>query len=533
VNDSTRPSIGAEPGWGWLPLLVIFAIVAVAANWPYVQAASLPPRGTAFIGTFYYYDDFYNYLSFVEQAERGAFLLRNKLIIGSPPRLINLEWWLVGGLSRLLGHRPFLAYRIFGAVGTFALLAGVDSWLRKGLLPAKHRVPALCLVAFGAGFGGARAFLGAPVGQCLDLLIGIFPSLEMLVNPHFVAGTCLIAWSLYLLVFDRTRWHTIAGIFLATVLALVRPYDVVTLVAAYSLLTFSTEPRRTWPRRLGPLVGLLPVVAYNFEVFVREPYFRYGDPKLFVQVPTHSSKDMFWALAPAILLALLTLGPSPAGSARQARCALGSWAFAAMALSALMWAPRPIAFALQAIVGVGLPMLVLAALGLSRFRRGWTLAATAALGTTAVFSLSTVSTPSPEWNVPAEIMQAAHAARDFCQPGDILVAPDDIGLYAAGLSSCDAYVSHNVAPGYARRARRLAAFYAAPAAGLRARLLEETCATYVALPNETAPVPVTWLGEATSFRLVHVVGRGPAAIGLYGRPRPVRCTPANATLQSP
>src|SRR5438093_5715215 len=112
------------------PVLLAWLFVSVLTSLPYVRAAAQPPPGRVFVGFFYYVDDAYNYLSFVQQAEDGAFLLRNKDVSPPPPaRLVNLEWWIVGRISALVGRRPALAYRLFGLVAALALLIAVDRWL--------------------------------------------------------------------------------------------------------------------------------------------------------------------------------------------------------------------------------------------------------------------------------------------------------------------------------------------------------------------------------------------------------------------
>src|SRR5262249_37370329 len=157
------------------------------------------PPGRVFAGTFHWLDDFYNYVSYVQQAEDGAFLFQNKLEPAPhTARLVNLEWWTVGRLSALLGRHPFLAYRIFGLFASFAFLAGVDAWLRRAALPESHRFWALMLVATGGGLGAfVFDFTDRPVSECLDLSSGAFPFLGLLSNPHFTTGTALLLWALH------------------------------------------------------------------------------------------------------------------------------------------------------------------------------------------------------------------------------------------------------------------------------------------------------------------------------------------------
>src|SRR5215510_12441314 len=133
----------AEPkeSRGRWPVTLVFLLLATLTGLPFLAALLQPPAGRTFTGTFYYGDDFYNYLSYVQQAEDGAFLFRNKLVLEDhAPALVNLEWWAVGRLSRALGRRPLLAYRLLGLAATLALLLGIDRWLAAGGLPPSHRL---------------------------------------------------------------------------------------------------------------------------------------------------------------------------------------------------------------------------------------------------------------------------------------------------------------------------------------------------------------------------------------------------------
>jgi hypothetical protein len=90
------------------------AVVLVLTFTPWLVTTLRPPPGAAFVGTFFYVDDFYNYLSFARQAEDGAFLFTNQALLSDhTPALVNLEWWAVGGMSRVLGGgRLLVAYRL-------------------------------------------------------------------------------------------------------------------------------------------------------------------------------------------------------------------------------------------------------------------------------------------------------------------------------------------------------------------------------------------------------------------------------------
>lgn len=498
---------------GIRPVILAWAFVAALTGLPYVRAALDPPPGKTFLGFFFFVDDSYHYLSFVQQAEDGAFLFRNKLVLEDhAPALVNLEWWLVGRLSKALGARPVLAYRLFGLGVALGFLAAADLWLRRSGLPDTHRVPALVMVSTGAGLGGLL-FLraGRPLSHCTDLTTGVFPLVGLLGNSHFVAGTALLLWSLWAFLEARGfRGHLRAAL-LGSTLGLVRPYDMVLLMAIRTATVVAKEPVSAWGRRLLPLLSLLPVVAYNGWVFYRNPAFSFFTkaPYLF---PTHA--DLVWALGPPGLVALAALAlDAPNPLARAFRNHLLAW----LLMGLLVVAIRPVHFSLQFLVGLGFPLLAFAALGLVRLAPIATLATAGALSSTAMVALAMVLGPNPRWYPPAERLDAALALRATCRLGDLALSPPDIGLYISGLTRCRAYVSHAIAPEYFTRDANARAFYEGMAAPARSSLLDRECIAHVVLPGDPGPTPGAWLGDTTLYRRTALVGAAPSQVSIYLR----------------
>lgn len=488
--------------------LLVWALVAALTNAPYLKAVLDPPPGRAFVGFFYYIDDAYNYLSFAQQAEDGAFLFKNKLSAQDhAPVLFNLEWWLVGRLSALLGGRPALSYRLFGVAAGLLLVVMLERALARAGVPPARRPASLALVLTGAGLGGVLFHLGVPGHRCLDLVTGLFPFIEMLANPHFVAGTALLLASL--LAFADGRGG--AGVLWGSALGLVRPYELAVLAGARALAVASTHRPREWPRLLGPLAGLVPVAAYNYWLFFHQPRLGIYASGRYLMPPL---LDFLPALGPAVLVsALWWRTPAARWPWPAVELHLAAWALVGAAVAVF----RPVPFPLQVLVGLGLPLLVLAAAGLARRRVAATVAATAALSPTALAALALVLSPSPRWHVPVERLQAARALRPSCSRSDLALAPPDIGLYAAGLASCRVYVAHPAAAGYEEREQKARRFYGPADPAWRAALLEAERVTRLVLPGDAGPVPAAWLGEATPFRLLARVGDGPGAISVYAR----------------
>ena len=500
-------------------MILVGLLLATLSTAPYLRAFLSPPPGLAFVGSFWFVDDTYNYLSFVQQAEAGAGFFHNKLVLEDHPAvLFNLEWWTVGVLSRLLGGHPLAAYRLFGLGALVALVLGIDHWLMRAGLPVTHRLPALLLVTTGAGLGGIRFLFGTPLEECLDLTTGFFPILELLSNPHFVAGTALLLWALLAHAAPASARSFVGAAALGTALGLTRPYDLVVLAAIRTVVVALAEPVRAWWRHGAAMAALLPVVAYNYWVFYRQPAFSFYTRAEYV-LPTRT--DFAWALGPAALLAgvsLLARPTLPAGSTSRAwrgtpagiaRLHLAVWCAIAVVVSAL----RPVHFSLQFLVGIGLPLLAMAAVGLGRWPSRYTIAAALALSSTAVAALWLTLQPTLAAYVPAERIALAWELRRDCRAGDRLVAPADIGLWAGGFTACRAFTSHAIEPAHADRVEAVRMFYEQGDPAGRAAFLERVCATHVVLP---ASRPAAyWVDPRVGLQPVAVAGSTHRQLAAY------------------
>lgn len=489
---------------------------------PWAIATTYPPAGTAFLGTFYYVDDFFNYLSYAQQAEGGAFLFTNKAVLADhAPALVNLEWWLVGELSRLMGGgHLLLAYRLIGVLAASAFLLVANRWLDRLGLGEGDRLPALLLVALGGGMGGfifkeglgpvVLQFAGRGLTECLDLFTGFFPFVGFLTNPHFTAGTTLLLLGLLLYDTAEGLWGLALATLVATALALVRPYDFVMLVLVRGMAVLLLEPARVWAARLSPLFALLPVTAYLYWLFYRNPAFAFYSGTSYVFPPL---TDFLWALGPAALLALFgALAGAPDQKGRRARVHLALWA----ALAGIVIAARPVGFSLQFLVGMGFPLLALGALGLARLKPVVTLVATGVFATTFAVALHFMLTARPFWLTGRDTMAVVEKLRGDCRKGDILFAPPDVGLFAYGLTPCRSFLSHRISPGYDQRFREWEGFMGAPPAERRA-LLDAYRVRHLVLPGDPGAGVAAWLGPDSGWTQASVFG-SPARLSLYTRP---------------
>lgn len=499
---------GDGGAWPLAPALLAWALLAGLCAAPYARAALRPPPGHTFVGTFYYVEDVYNYLGYAQQAEDGAFLFRNKLTLEPHgPALINVEWWLVGRLSALLGGRMLLAWRVVGLLASLPFVLLIDAWLRRAGIPPGHRLPALLLVLLGGGLGGLFNTLGWPRAlNPLDMSTGLFPFVELLANPHFVCGSALLMGALLLLFRGGAR-STAGGVALAGLAGLVRPYDMVMIVMVFGLTVVLTEPRRA-VRRLLPLLGLLPVVVYVGWVFYVNTAYRVFGAEAYERSWT---REIAYALAPGLLVALATRSWRTGDTGqRRARVLLGVWLTCAVLIGVL----RPVTFSLQFMVGVGVPLLGLAALGLTRFPAWVTAASILLLGSSAATALRVWTAGEGPWFVPRARLESARALGAACHAGEVAMAPPDIGLYALAFAPCSPYVSHPVMQDAARHAAEAVAFYGAAPPAARAAFLDARSIAAVLLPRD-APVESA-LGRDTPFRRADG-GRAQAGFDVYRR----------------
>ncbi|HET8646292.1 MAG TPA: hypothetical protein VFO85_12430, partial [Vicinamibacteria bacterium] len=157
------------------------------------------------------------------------------------------------------------------------------------------------------------------------------------------------------------------------------------------------------------------------------------------------------------------------------------WAWVAVGL--LLITLRPVPYALQFLAGIGFPLLALGALGLARFPPAATLGALAVLASTTAAALGRMGDPARPGFVPAATLSAARALRPACAPGDLLLAPPDVGLLTLAYSSCIPYVSHPAMSGYEERVAAVQAFYGERDARRRAAFLAQVCPAVLVLPG--------------------------------------------------
>lgn len=483
--------------------------LATATTLPYLAAGRRAPSGTRFSGALFYPDDFYQYLSFAEQAGRGALLFVNKFDGRSQrPVLLNLEWWLAGALGRASGD-PLAGFQALRLLAMATML-----WACFGLLTlhgrtGRERAWGVLLVATGGGLGCFRLALGAPGWQVPDLLMGIYPWHQALFNGHFMVGTALLAASLLL----YARWRLSCGrrwawLLCAWGLGLSRPYD----LAAFVLTVLASE---LWSGRarlrqalvpISELAWLLPVFSYYALVVGLHPSFGGWSRQTGDLSPP--ALEYLYALGPAALLAVWFGRAGPGSTPALIRSLLPAWCACLLGLL-LAW-PSPMAK--QFATSLGAALLLWAAASTPGRALPW---ATLALSPTSLFLLWRAFNPFPVSFAPAAHFSAVRFLGSACAPGELALAPTDLSLMIAGLTPCHVAVGHRLlTPDFASEVALAKRFYdGATPVRWRLTYLRDKRVAFVALPAGRAFM----LGTASGWSRVF---GGPLLEIYQSRPAP-------------
>lgn len=478
-----RPTgnLGASTSDSRLPGVCLAVGLSILMVLPWVLAAQGPPSGRTFSGAFFYQDDYFQYLSFVEQAARGAFPFQNKFALTPhEPFLVNLSWGSAGLLAMALGRGPavgFLALNIL-AVGLFVF--GVQRFLDLAGLTGSRRTWGVILVSTGGGMGWLRTWQGAPMGQVVDMTYSFYPWLQILTGPHGLMGTALLLWAIAL----HLEWRAGAiskwpWVLVASVLGLCRPFDLAVFsllaVALAGLDRVAVATRRPSVGRPLEVLWLTPVLFYDTLAFAFHPAFAvWSGGQNAVPLPPWS--ELAWALGPAGALAGLSL--RSLGRFPGLRAVLLTWS---LALVALLLVPR-LTFAAQFATSLGAALLLLVAAGT---KGRWLPLVTVSLSGTSLVLLWRVLHPLPMWFPPQDYLTASRFLEKACRPGDVVYAPVDPSLMVAGLTPCRVVLGHRVlTPHIEERAQESHRFFAPPTApSWRRDYLERMDARFAMIPS--------------------------------------------------
>lgn len=346
--------------WKWA-LLVSMGIVFLASI-PYLFGYAVVPPDYSFIGLTYNVDDALVYQSWMRQAADGHFFARN-LFTTEPQigRSFNLLFYALGRFAGVT-HLPLIAaFHLARVVFGVGLLLLIYAFSRLWIPDIRTRRLILLLVGLSSGIGWL-----VPIGEGFHRSVDLWQPeaitfLSIYLSPLFSFSLILMLGSLYLLYLHgltgRVRHALMAGGVLL-ILGNVHTYDLVPVGITWALYATVSLLRRNPRPALGGLIAAVigsPSAAYQVYTYLHEPVFR-----IRADVPTLSPSIVFYLLGFGLLIPLAALG------AKRLRAEKADWAIlVCWIVAAIGAAYLPVSFQRKLIMGIHIPLSILAGVGLA------------------------------------------------------------------------------------------------------------------------------------------------------------------------
>jgi len=350
--------------WRWA--LTWAGVILAVSCLPYLIAWGATPPGYQFGGILVNPLDGNSYLAKMRQGWVGMwqFHLTYTPEVHDGASIIYLFYLGLGHVARLMGLPLVLLYHGARLLSGLALLVTVYAFLARLTVDLFERRLAFLLVGISAGLGWLGLVLGAfPIDLWVPEAFAFF---SLLSNPHFPLAMALMLVVLMGVVWPARgvrRW-LIPGL-AALALVLVHP---LALIPVYATLASYLLLRR-WLDRKWPLAGLaaaigvglfsFPVLLYGYWIYTTNP----AMSAWAAQNVTPAPQVLDLILGYGLLGLLAVLGGIMVIRERDwGGLALLSWSIVTLVL---VYVP----FALQRrfLTGLGLPLAMLAAIGLSRW----------------------------------------------------------------------------------------------------------------------------------------------------------------------
>ena len=350
---------------------VFAACFLLATLLPYLYGWAVTPSGFHYSGLLTNADEHNVYLSWMEQARRGALLFLDKFTTEpQPAAFLHLFFLPLGWVARVTGLPNVVIYHAARLVAGLLLLLAVYLLAAHFSGERRARRAAVLFAALGSGVG----WLVYPQLHSIELGPGLFMPeaitfLSLLLNPLFCVSVFLLilAFLCLLISFQRRSWRfALAAGAAGLLLGNVHSYDMIPLVAVVTVflaVLWVGEQRLPWLEiklTALALAVMSPSVLYQLLLYRMNPIFRAraDTPTLSSQLSPHPLLSYLLGFGLPLLLALggafVLLQQKP----RARRSFLLVWLVVGFAL---VWAP--LAFQRKLAEGVHIPICLLAAIG--------------------------------------------------------------------------------------------------------------------------------------------------------------------------
>ncbi|GAB4398225.1 MAG: hypothetical protein OHK0052_21150 [Anaerolineales bacterium] len=413
-------------------------------------------------------------LPFTADPGSGTPILLFYLALGHLARLTHLPLMLVFHLARLLA-----AIVLYFSLKNFIAAA----------LPQEHRQNALLLALFGSGLGWLVAFLGA---QTADLWVAeAYPFLSAYINPHFPLSLALL---LYLLN-PTTRRNILLNLMLTLLLTILSPFGgllALGICGAGAVWVIWSTRRLPALSDLASLfalaVGALPLSLYYLWLTRVHPQLAAWNAQNLTPAPP--LWDTLLAFAPPLLLIPLSLpylrAPAENSQQTETRRLILIWL-----LIALVLLYAPIGLQRRFLMGVYVPLAILAAPGICALQKRWqhSLFWSVATLTNALLLLIAIFaalTHPPQLYLTRDEAAALHWIDQNTPAHALFLASPEMGSFIPGYTGRRVFYGHPFETIHAQQMQTLVEnFFRATSQPEDAPLLEQTDYIFIG-PRENA-----------------------------------------------
>jgi len=449
----------SEKEWRWA--LAWAAVILAVSCLPYLVVWIATPSGYQFGGILVNPLDGNSYLAKMRQGWAGSWQFH--LTYTPEPhdgaRIVYLFYLGLGHVARWTGLPLIVVYHAARVLGGLALLIAVYRFLIRLTNDCRERRLAFWLVGTAAGLGWLGAALGAfPIDLWVPEAFAFF---SLLTNPHFPLALALMLIIITSMVWPVCGvWRWLSPGLAALALALVHP---LTLAPVYATLALYLLLRgwfdRSWllsglTTAVGVALFSAPVLLYGYWIYVASPALAAWAAQNVTPAPSILNLALGYGLVGLLAIAGGVMVARGRGRDR-GELALLAWSLGTLAL---VYVP----FALQRrfLTGLGLPLAMLAALGLSRcllprLSEGWARRAVAlAVGFSAlgnlfllmVLTLGALSRPGqPELFARLYLSQDEVAAMRWLlahAQDEVVLASPRTGMLLPGRAGVRVFVGH-------------------------------------------------------------------------------------------
>jgi putative flippase GtrA len=362
-----------ERRWVFILALVVMTITLI----PPLFGWAITPQGARFAGSIFSPTDEMVHFAWMKQAGEGRFIIENRFTTDAQnPRLFNVYLFVLGLLARVMHIPAPIIYHIGRWVFGVWLIMLVHRFTRLFFEEEQTRKIAMVLVAVSSGVG----WMMPPF-----MLRGIGPRsvdawqpesntfLSLAANGMFPVSLCLMVGVFLFSLRSGSRQTTRDLIWAGVLLLLlgnIHSYDwitvVVVLIVHAVVRVVRQERGGRWPdlllraREIAIIVAIsIPAVAYQYYAYRVDPVFAAR-----AQVPTPSANFAYVLTGLGLpLLPALFVVPVALFGLRRRRVFLVCWMLAGLAIPYI-----PVAFQRKLLMGVHIPVALLAAYGLVQFR---------------------------------------------------------------------------------------------------------------------------------------------------------------------